>query len=1079
MVPVLLPDPKETCSYVVGTLMKETLANYVGGRILGTRLGFKSIITVALLIMIGFVPFDESRVSVVSAETQVSGIIDVDTTWSKDRSPYLAKGNLVVRGSATLTIDAGVTVKFDGYYSLYIENGSLLVLGSRSDRVQFTSNEILKKPYDWGGIQINSTGLGNIEYCDIEYSELGIASYSPLFVYNSSVSNSAVGVVISMSSGSVIFNTTLTRNKIGVQFSQTMSSEIHSNRVFSNSKMGIWVRSGSKFNNISENVFSDNQIGIKVSDGSEFNNILMNRISNNDYGIWTDQASALNTISNNSLLGNAMLAINSDNPALQAMQNYFGTSDMFRIDKMVLNANYTSPLSKDPTGRTLRFVNDEIWTGNVTISRATIVNGTLVVSNATVTFDQTEGENLIQVNGSMVISNSRFESRTGFFTIFYVNGSAGLVSNSHFRGQRSMTIHTSSISVSNNSFHRGHVAITLGVDSFSNNISNNSIRDNSAVDDGPDMRYGMIRLHRSSQNTISENVISFNSGTGIFVSYSEGIDVIGNTIHTNTGRAHGVRLEYSTSSSITQNKIFLNEWAGISIDYSLFLDVSQNVIHDNFWGMTATLAFSEISNNTVFQNTWSVLFFSSNNNTLFGNEIYSNEVDGLEMRDSENETVQKNIIHSNGGHGMDLHIVSSIVRGNEVHGNNYSGILVIGENNTVAGNNVSSNLNGIHLSYQFPLLAENITLVDNNVRYNTGTGILLDNSMGALIYHNNIVANGIQASDNKNSNEWDNGYPLGGNYWSDYFGVDNCSGPNQNICPDPDDIGDIPYDINPSVEDRYPLMNSSIYLPPIPPELSSAYLNGFGYENVTIEWNLSKDDGAGLESVIGYQIYRNDSVYDSKGRGYQLIAVVPNGTSAYIDMGLGEGDPSNYFYQVCAVDILGGFSCSSNQAGKYTRHLLQGANLVSLPLVQLNRSIESVFQTLEFDKAWTYDTSDGMGKWKWYMRFKPYTGDLRELGHLEGIWVNVTEDSNLTVAGIVPRMSSVPLVKGWNLIGYPSFSLSLSVSRLKEVTGCDSVEAYFSFPPYYLLRLGDSDILEAGFGFWIRVELETAIVLVN
>jgi len=46
-------------------------------------------------------------------------------------------------------------------------------------------------------------------------------------------------------------------------------------------------------------------------------------------------------------------------------------------------------------------------------------------------------------------------------------------------------------------------------------------------------------------------------------------------------------------------------------------------------------------------------------------------------------------------------------------------------------------------------------------------------------------------------NAWDDGYPSGGNYWSDYTGVD----------ADGDGIGDTPYVIDENNTDRYPLMN--------------------------------------------------------------------------------------------------------------------------------------------------------------------------------------------------------------------------------------------------------------------------------
>ncbi|HKI75855.1 MAG TPA: hypothetical protein VKA28_01525, partial [Candidatus Bathyarchaeia archaeon] len=79
---------------------------------------------------------------------------------------------------------------------------------------------------------------------------------------------------------------------------------------------------------------------------------------------------------------------------------------------------------------------------------------------------------------------------------------------------------------------------------------------------------------------------------------------------------------------------------------------------------------------------------------------------------------------------------------------------------------------------------------------------------------NNLVNNTIQAQDDQpGQNSWDNEYPSGGNYWSDYKGVDNCSGPQQNICPSPDGIGDTPYVFN-SAQDNYPLMNPFVPDPP-------------------------------------------------------------------------------------------------------------------------------------------------------------------------------------------------------------------------------------------------------------------------
>ncbi|RLE47179.1 MAG: hypothetical protein DRJ31_09260, partial [Candidatus Methanomethylicota archaeon] len=75
-----------------------------------------------------------------------------------------------------------------------------------------------------------------------------------------------------------------------------------------------------------------------------------------------------------------------------------------------------------------------------------------------------------------------------------------------------------------------------------------------------------------------------------------------------------------------------------------------------------------------------------------------------------------------------------------------------------------------------------------------------------IIYHNNLIDNGVQASLYESyDNLWDDGYPSGGNYWSDYVGVDLSSGPYQNETGS-DGIGDSLYIIDVNNTDRYPLM---------------------------------------------------------------------------------------------------------------------------------------------------------------------------------------------------------------------------------------------------------------------------------
>lgn len=52
------------------------------------------------------------------ADTNVSGMISTDTTWTLTKSPYIVTGNILVSNGAALTIEPGVTVKVNSGKSL-------------------------------------------------------------------------------------------------------------------------------------------------------------------------------------------------------------------------------------------------------------------------------------------------------------------------------------------------------------------------------------------------------------------------------------------------------------------------------------------------------------------------------------------------------------------------------------------------------------------------------------------------------------------------------------------------------------------------------------------------------------------------------------------------------------------------------------------------------------------------------------------------------------------------------------------------------------------------------------------------
>lgn len=258
--------------------------------------------------------------------------------------------------------------------------------------------------------------------------------------------------------------------------------------------------------------------------------------------------------------------------------------------------------------------------------------------------------------------------------------------------------------------------------------------------------------------------------------------------------------------------------------------------------------------------------------------------------------------------------------------------------------------------------------------------------------------------------------------------------------------------------------------PPSPPSDVNAFLSGDSLEHVMLTWNPSEDDGKNWKNVVRYEVYRSD-VFHPQGLGYVLRDSVPNGSSVYTDTNAGEGDPSDHFYYVCAVSVNDLYGCNMNQVGKFTRPLPAGPSLASIPLIQSDESLEEVLQTVRYNKAWFYDSSSQ--EWKWYMKSKTYRRGLWSVNHTMGLWVNVTSDCNLTVAGIVPTQTMIHLYGGWNLLSFASFNASYSVSNMKAEIGVTRVEGFESIPPFHLRILTDAEALQAGYGYWVRVVADT------
>ena len=195
--------------------------------------------------------------------------------------------------------------------------------------------------------------------------------------------------------------------------------------------------------------------------------------------------------------------------------------------------------------------------------------------------------------------------------------------------------------------------------------------------------------------------------------------------------------------------------------------------------------------------------FTIQNSREGGNAIC---IDGFNQ-----STVSDNVVATKNGDGIRvLRSFGNVISDNLVTNNSYTSVGFDWTfDNSFFNNTITNNRIGIGASYDaYRNVFHNNTIVGNN------HGILV--AMHDSKFFHNIIANStVQAFVYFNlTNKWDNGYPSGGNYWSDYDKAGLMD----------EDIGERPYVINDYNKDDYPILNVA-YLERLVSSTSSSDIN--------------------------------------------------------------------------------------------------------------------------------------------------------------------------------------------------------------------------------------------------------------
>jgi len=343
--------------------------------------------------------------------------------------------------------------------------------------------------------------------------------------------------------------------------------------------------------------------------------------------------------------------------------------------------------------------------------------------------------------------------------------------------------------IENNVTDNGDMGVGVGYS------SNNTIVGNNMTNNGDG-----VMLYLSSNNSINWNNMS-DRGFEMRLYASSNNSIVGNNF---TSGLYGIVLDGSSNNSITGNEFFND---GLSVRFSYQNSVENNTVNGKRLAYLEDLSDYSVADagqivlvrcrgimieDLNLSRTLRCILLCETNDTVISENTVKGDAESIMLDGSFNNSITKNNITSDKGSGIGLYRSS---------------------HNSIDGNNITANDwgSGIYLDNSY-----NNSITENSIE-NNENGITLSNSSDNIVCHNNFISNTRQVydlswddpSDPPSTNMFDNGYPSGGNYWSDYSGIDVYTGPYQNLTGT-DGISDVPYVIDANNTDRYPLMNQYV-----------------------------------------------------------------------------------------------------------------------------------------------------------------------------------------------------------------------------------------------------------------------------
>ena len=836
--------------------------------------------------------------------------------------PVEASGTITIKADGSVVPDTAPISSDDNVTYTFTDNINESIVVERDNIVVDGAGYTLQGT--GSGIGINMTWRSNVTIKNLE-----IKAFER-------------GIFLPRASNTSISGNTITNNDWGINLEFSSDNTISGNNITANN-MGIGLYSYSSDNSIFGNNITNNYYGIYLYYSSK-NTILGNNITNNVYGV--EIISSLNNSITENTFVNCGLAV-LDSYKSHVQDNLVNGKQLVYLENV---SNYTV----ENAGQVILVNCSRILMENLDLSNTTFGVELLETNNTKIArCNMTNNESGIWFrysSNNIISGNNLTNNESGIWVEFSSNNTipGNNITNNYYGVY--LTDFTNNNTISGNNITNNERGIYLKDFSnnntiFGNNLtennmgirldssSNNAIYGNNVTENNMGIGLYGVGLYTSSNNSISGNNITANNmGIGLY-SYSSDNSIFGNNI---TNNYYGIYLYYSSNNTISGNNITNNEY-GIRLYCS-----SNNMLRDN----------------TMANNRYNFGVYGYSLSDFVNDVDVSNTVDGKPVYLWVNK--QDMVAPSDAGYIGLVNCKNITVKDLNLINEGQGVLLAYTTNSTITRNNITNNWHGIEL-----FKSSNNSISGNNITANNYYGIYLYYSSNNTIYHN-IVDNTEQVNSWNSINVWDDGYPSGGNYWSDYTDVDQYSGPNQNETGS-DKIWDHPYIIDGNNQDNYPFM-TRWWWEKTPPATTDDYDGLWHTTDFTI--NLTATDNLSGVAQTYYKI-NSGPPRNVTAHGQPIItAESANNTLEYwsVDVAGNEETPHKILTDIKLDKTASSGSITINNDDAYTTSTSVTLTLTygdaTSGVSQVRYSNDGVWDTEPWEspsttKTWTLTTGDG------------------------------------------------------------------------------------------------------------------------